>query len=120
MTEIDIAKVCHETNKAYCEVIGDFTQKPWEQAEHWQRLSCIAGVRWRLQNLKAKVSLQHDIWVANKVADGWRHGTVKSLEYKTHPCICTYQDLPPMQKIKDVLFVSIVLALSVQLEKKDV
>ena len=40
-----VAKVCHETNKAYCETVGDASQKSWNEAEEWQRQSAIKGVQ---------------------------------------------------------------------------
>jgi hypothetical protein len=38
MTTTDIAKVCHETNRAYCETLGDNSQPPWEEAPENARL----------------------------------------------------------------------------------
>lgn len=32
-----IAKVCHEANKAYCETLGDYSQPEWEAAPAWQK-----------------------------------------------------------------------------------
>ena len=45
MTVEQLAKIVHGANKAYCEAHGDFSQKPWDEAEGWQRESAIAGVR---------------------------------------------------------------------------
>lgn len=103
-----IAQVCHETNRAYCEVIGDHSQKSWNEAEQWQRESAIAGVRFRLNNLDAPSSVQHDAWLNDKVKDGWKYGEVKDASAKTHPCIVPYDKLPLEQQIKDKLFVAVV------------
>jgi len=40
----DVAKVCHQANKAYCECIGDMSQPSWEEAPKWQKKSAISGV----------------------------------------------------------------------------
>lgn len=32
MTIEQIARVCHEVNRAYCESMGDTSQVPWEDA----------------------------------------------------------------------------------------
>ena len=104
----NIAKVCHNANKAFCEVNNDPSQKDWEQAEEWQRNSAIAGVKYRLENPTAPTSAQHDAWMADKVADGWAYGETKDAEKKTHPCIVPYDELPDFQKQKDALFVGIV------------
>lgn len=107
-----IARVCHETNRAYCATIGDFSQKPWDEAEEWQRQSAIKGVEYRLLNADAPASAQHEAWMADKVADGWVYGEVKDAEKKTHPCIVSYDELPFEQRRKDYLFQAVVDALT--------
>lgn len=115
-----IAIICHETNKTYCELIGDFTQKSWEEAEQWQRDSAEAGVRFRIQNQDAPASAQHDAWMQDKVSNGWIYGETKDAEKKTHPCIVPYEQLPESQRAKDRLFQGIVDALLPSLEKGSV
>ena len=39
-----VARICHEANRAYCQTIGDFSQRPWAEADEWQRKSAIEGV----------------------------------------------------------------------------
>ena len=34
---VQIAMVAHETNRAYCESIGDNSQPKWEDAPEWQK-----------------------------------------------------------------------------------
>lgn len=109
-TVAQIAKVCHETNRAYCSAIGDDSQKPWDEAEQWQRDSAINGVAFKLSNPDAPASAQHDAWTNDKVADGWQYGPVKDASAKTHPCIVPYGALPVEQRLKDYLFVGIVEA----------
>ena len=106
-----IAKVCHEANKAYCESIGDYSQKSWDEAEEWQRESAVKGVLYRLNNPEAPKSAQHDAWMNDKINSGWIYGEVKDAEKKTHPCIVPYNDLPIEQQKKDALFQAIVDAL---------
>lgn len=107
-----IARMCHETNRAWCELNGDHSQKPWDQAEQWQRDSAISGVRYALANPGAPDSAQHDAWTADKVAAGWTYGPVKDPERKTHPCMVPFSDLPYEQRAKDALFRAIVRALA--------
>lgn len=103
-----IAAVCHEANRAVCEAAGDFSQKPWDEAEQWQRDSAIAGVRFALANPDAHANAQHDAWAADKLADGWVYGAVKDPVAKTHPCMVPYEDLPFGQRVKDHVFKAIV------------
>lgn len=119
MTIEDIAKVCHEANRAYCISIGDHSQKAWEDAAAWQRESASKGVLWRVNNPAASPSAQHEAWVADKIADGWTYGPIKDSAKKEHPCIVPYAVLPAEQRLKDALFVAIVEALRPTLAKCD-
>lgn len=111
MTTEQIARVCHEANKAYCESIGDFSQKSWDDAEEWQRKSAITGVEFKLTNPDVSETSLHDSWMWEKLKDGWQWGEVKDAKKKTHPCLVPYLQLPIEQQKKDTLFSSIVDAL---------
>lgn len=104
------AKVAHEANRAYCETLGDYSQKPWDQAESWQRESAVQGVLHALQGGDAQS--QHEVWMGDKIRDGWVYGPVKDPEKKTHPCLVPYSQLPESQRRKDHLFLAVVRALS--------
>lgn len=111
MNVTDIAKVCHETNRAYCQAIGDNSQPPWEEAPDWQRTSAINGVEFHLNNPGSKPSHSHEEWLKEKEATGWKYGPVKDSAKKEHPCFVPYDALPEEQKAKDALFVGVVNAL---------
>jgi hypothetical protein len=112
MTIDDIASICHEANRVYCLSIGDASQKPWGSAEEWQKQSAANGVRWRLANMDAPASAQHDAWMADKLADGWKYGPEKIPARKEHFCLVPYDHLPEAQRVKDVLFIGIVRSLA--------
>lgn len=112
MTVFDIAKVCHEANKAYCESIGDHSQPSWDNAPAWQKESAEDGVLFHLNNPGVKPSNSHDNWLKEKAENGWKYGPVKNPEKKEHPCFVPYNQLPDEQKRKDALFIAIVHALS--------
>jgi hypothetical protein len=99
-----IARVCHEANKAFCEGIYDFSQEHWDDAEQWQKDSAIAGVKYAIENPDAPDSAQHDAWCADKIKDGWCFGEVKDPIKKTHHCLVPFEDLPSQQQAKDTLF----------------
>lgn len=110
MEQTQIAKVCHEANRAYCETIGDNSQVPWDDAPEWQKQSAINGVN---AFLNGEISLPweaHERWVADKILDGWTYGPVKDPDKKEHPCMVPYSQLPEEQKVKDAIFRGIVLA----------
>lgn len=104
----DIARVCHEANRALCAAFGDDSQKPWADAAEWQRTSAIEGVEYRRANPDGPPDAQHVAWMDAKLRDGWRYGAVKDEAAKTHPCIVPYAELPPEQRAKDHIFQAIV------------
>ena len=101
---INIAKVCHEANKAYCESIGDNSQLHWEDAPDWQKQSAINGVLYHLNNPESKPEDSHVSWSKEKIEQGWVYGETKDPELKTHPCLVDYSALPVSQQNKDYLF----------------
>jgi hypothetical protein len=106
-----IAKVCHEANRAWCEQNGDNSQKPWAEAEQWQRDSAVAGVEFRINIPDSGDDAQHNAWMQDKIGAGWTYGEMKDAEAKTHPCIVPFDQLPEFQQKKDALFCAIVDAL---------
>lgn len=108
MTPEQIAKVCHEVNRAYCQAIGDFSQPTWEEAEDWQKESAINGVLFHSENLNATPEESHNNWLKEKEAAGWKYGEVKDSIKKEHPCFLPYDQLPLEQKAKDYIFRSLV------------
>lgn len=107
-----IARVCHEANRAYCLTIGDNSQSMWDYCPMWQRESAIKGVQYHLDNPNSKPEDSHKSWSKEKVTTGWVYGEVKDPEKKTHPCLVPFDKLPIEQQKKDILFLSIVRALS--------
>lgn len=102
-----IAKICHDTNKSFCETIRDFSQPAWVDAPQWQKDSAIAGVKYHLENPDAGPEDSHNSWLKVKYAEGWIWGEVKDPENKIHPCMVPYSELPLDQKLKDYLFIAI-------------
>jgi hypothetical protein len=102
------AEAAHEVNKTYCENLGDFSQKSWNEASQWQRDSCICGVEFIRNNPDSPPSASHDSWLDTKRKDGWKYGPVKDEDKKEHPCFVPYEELPSEQKAKDTIFGAVV------------
>jgi len=110
MIEVEnIAKVCHEANRAYCQSIGDDSQKSWDEAPQWQRQSAINGVNFHLEKDRQPEDL-HESWLREKEEAGWKYGPVKDPDKKEHPCFVPFNELPREQQIKDFIFSHIVKA----------
>lgn len=110
-TVLNIARVCHEANRAYCLSLGDTSQPPFAEAPQWQIDSAVDGVLFVMANPLAHESTNHLNWYRTKEAEGWKYGPVKDPEKKEHPCMVPYHELPREQQLKDKLFRNIVLAL---------
>ena len=114
MNNEQIARIAHETNRAYCQSIGDNSQPAWEDAPLWQKTSALQGVAFHLRNhqngITPSPSASHESWLEEKRADGWKYGPVKDPTKKEHPCFVQFDQLPVEQRLKDYLFGAIVRA----------
>ena len=43
----------------------------------------------------------HEVWSANRMADGWTYGEKRDDEKKLHPCLVPYEELPESEKQYD-------------------
>lgn len=118
MKIVDIAKITHELNKAYCESIGDTSQPSWEEAPEWQKSSAINGVKFHINNPNATPENSHESWLKQKEEEGWKYGEIKNPETKEHPCFRPYSELPESQKAKDYIFRQTVHSLKIYLSEK--
>lgn len=107
MNKEQIARVCHEVNRAYCESLGDISQPSWEEAPQWQRESARMGVDLHTMG-DFGPEASHISWMRQKVDDGWTYGAFKDPENKKHPCIMPFAELPREQQAKDFIFRAVV------------
>ncbi|MCL2510431.1 MAG: RyR domain-containing protein [Bacteroidales bacterium] len=43
----------------------------------------------------------HDVWAAQRLAEGWQYGAERNDKRKEHPCLVPYEDLPENEKEYD-------------------
>lgn len=109
LTIENIAKICHENNRAFCQSIGDDSQPSWEDAPQWMKDSAMDGVRLHLwQDVGPEAS--HNAWMAHKVKTGWTYGPVKDPMAKEHPCLVPFEQLSTNDQSKDYIFRAVVHA----------
>lgn len=106
-----IAEVCHEVNRAYCQALGDNRQLSWDVAPKWQKDSAIRGVELHLSKPNAGPQAGHECWMAQKLQEGWKYGLVKNPDAKEHHCLVPFDQLPVDQQAKDYIFRAVVHAL---------
>lgn len=109
MKNADIARVCHEANRALQITLDEEPSNPWLDTDEDMRQSVIIGVQHALEGATAEQL--HESWCETKLKQGWSYGGVKDAEAKTHPCLVPYGELPAEQRIKDDLFKAVVRAL---------
>jgi len=104
-----IAQIAHEANRALSMDNGDgMTTSHWEDANDAQRMSIVAGVEFALRG--GTPEQQHKAWCESKGSDGWEYAPVTDKQNKKHACLVPYEQLPDGQRMKDRLFISIVMA----------
>jgi hypothetical protein len=112
MTPAEIARVVHETLRAYRAALGEEPLPAWDDAPEWQRTATLAAVEFRLANPDAGPAAQHDAWAADKRAAGWTYGAVRDDAARTHPALVPYDQLPESERRKDALVAAVVHALA--------
>ncbi len=101
----------HEAMRAWQKANGQAPAPPWSRAPKWMKEASVASVTWRINNPNATASAQHDQWMAQKTADGWKFGKTKDAKKKTHPMMTPYRSLPVFEQRKDALVNAVVDAL---------
>ena len=115
----NIARVCHEANRALCICNGDLSQPTWDEAPEWQKDSARKGVRFHIRQPSADSKRSHDEWMEVKLRDGWRYGPTKNVDSKEHPSLLPYHALPDTEKVKDHIFAAIVSGYVTALRRKN-
>lgn len=81
----NIARICHEANRAICVCNKDLSQPAWDDAPEWQKESARKGVLFHVANPYADSKRSHDEWMETKLRNGWRFGPTKDADKKEHP-----------------------------------
>jgi len=94
---------------------GDYSLKEWEDAEGWQRESTIDMVKSVLAGNYSPRG-EHERWLEAKLKKGYVYGAVKNDDPSsgplTNPNILGYKELPLVQRMKDILLVTVTVGLA--------
>ena len=108
----DIARVCHEANRALTHLLQDVPMQPWwDEIDPDMRASVIKGVEYALEHVEATPEDMHRAWCDERRRQGWTYGETKDPIAKTHPALKDFADLPPGVRSKDAVFRAIIKAL---------
>jgi hypothetical protein len=108
LTYEQIAEACHENNRAYCHIQGDYTQPAWSHLTPEQKAMNVNGVEFHMADPDVSPKASHHNWVMQKKAQGWKYGVVKDVLKKEHPEMVPYGELSVVDRGKDLLFGSLV------------
>lgn len=106
----DVARICHEANRALQIVLADDTipvSPNWDDLDQETKDSAMNGV---FAHIKEDISPEqsHENWMQFKIGTGWTFGPVKDEVKKEHPLLVPYSELSQTDKLKDKLFRAIV------------
>jgi len=107
-----IARVVHEAVRAFQTASDQPPAPPWSRAPKWMKTATAEAIAYRLANPGAGPSAQHDQWMAEKIAAGWKRGKVKDGAKKTHPLLIPYGSLPLVERQKDALVAAVIDSLT--------
>lgn len=99
----DIAMVCYAVNNAYRISLGEMARVSWDKLPDENKQNLIKAV----EN-PSPPEQQHNVWLENKMIEGWVYDEIENLEEKKSPQLVPYQALSEEQKTKDVLFTTII------------
>lgn len=109
--ELEVAaKLAYEGARLLCRAFGHPELPSWEDSTEEARDSVRNGVEGVMRGNTPEKS--HENWTAVRKSEGWTYGHTKNVATKEHPNLVPYNELPPEQQAKDVLFVNIVHAVS--------
>lgn len=110
-----VARVMHEAVRAFQSANNQSPSPHWNKAPKWMKKASIEAVEFRISNPNASAADQHDQWSEEKKHAGWKFGSSKDAEEKTHPLLIPYEELPFIERQKDALVASIITALTTKL-----
>lgn len=58
----------------------------------------------------AIAEINHDVWSAKRISEGWRYGEKRDDDRKLHPCLLAYVHLPESEKAYDRETAQVVVA----------
>jgi hypothetical protein len=95
-----IAELGWQAHIAWERIIGEQSKPDWSALSNLQQRTIADSVRWLVDHPTSSVAAQHDAWRARKTFD----------EYKDHPNMVPFDDLPFSQQMKARLWRHIIFA----------
>lgn len=109
MTFEDIAEITYYANSVYRRSIGESERPDWSMLSDTTKAAIVKGVKFIITSeVEVSPPMNHMHWMNHKFNDGWVYGEIEDKDKKTHPCLLPYNTLPPEQRLKDEIYLTIV------------
>ncbi|UMO77247.1 RyR domain containing protein [Stenotrophomonas maltophilia phage vB_SmaM_Ps15] len=99
----EIARIAHNTVKAYREAMGDFSVVDWNSADPHVREKLIDFVHIYSENPTDTPETLHQIWMDLKIDNGWAHGDKLDWTKLEHPDLLPYELLSDLRRAADAI-----------------
>lgn len=106
-----IARAAHEATRAWTDSIGQLSDRPWRRVDQHLRGQMIDTVRSIAMGEIKNADQLHEIWMTQRLEDGWKYGLKKNMRIKSHPCLLPRSQLSVGDRLKDDLFFNVTCAL---------
>jgi hypothetical protein len=110
MQQMDIAKVCHESFRAWQNSNLMPLDPAWEDAPDTLKADVVARVQAIQNNIITKPEDAHTAWLNKMLAGGWTWGQVHDDTKKTDPMVLDWDKLSYIVKARDYLFLGVAKA----------
>jgi len=111
ITSLQIAQLIHENNRLFQKTVGQPVGLPWNELAESAKVNLALAVdrciEHRIYQSQDGCRIQHDLWLEEKLTDGWKYGPCKDERTKEHPCCVPYHMLSADDRQKDVFFLTI-------------
>ena len=104
----DLCRMCHNAIGEIKRAAGEPSQVSWGNAEEWQKQSTSDQVEYHMRTPGSPPDMSHNKWMANKIKQGYKYGATVDNVAKTHNCLVQFEELPPIQQLKDSIIQVIV------------
>ena len=106
-TDDQLAEVAHAIVRSLKRENGEADPGPLSECPEWMREDTLLKVQTIRDGASLDPRIEHERWVASKVAKGYSYGSVRNDDPAKgplrHPLIVPYEDLSLLDQLKDLL-----------------
>lgn len=104
----EIAKIIFTILGTIRELNNESEIETFDSISEQRKQSVYKNVDKIIKNPDITAEEEHDIWMKQKLKDGWKYGKITDRQNKIHNCIVPYSKLNFYQKLKDQIIIETV------------